>query len=200
MFTSMKQIEVAWSTTYPIHGKLNGTRTPVWKNSEKYFLKNSESFFSFKTLRSTFSKLNGTRTPSKKLWKFFFLKTLRSILSKLWEVLSQNSMASERHPKKLWKFFFPQNSEKYFLKTLRSISQNSTAPERHSKKLWKFFFFKTLRSIFSNQALRKVLPGVTSRTKGKILCICCCTLLQQGSYYQSRRRANALPLGVATVI
>ena len=118
------------------------------KNSEKYFLK---------TL------------------KVFFLKTLRSILSKLWEVLSQNSMASERHPKKLWKFFFPsklwevfsQNSEKYFSKLSSTrtpfkklwkffpsklwglFSQNSMAPERHSKKLWKFFFSKTLRSISS---------------------------------------------------
>ena len=54
--------------------------------------------------------------------------------------------------------------------------------------------------LVSNQTLSKVLPGVTSRTKGKMLCICCCTLIQQGSYYQSRRRANALPLGVATVI
>ena len=54
---------------------------------------------------------------------------------------------------------------------------------------------------FIQQGLAKFYRCNT-QDEGKMLCICCCcccTLTQPGSYYQSRRRANALPLGVATV-
>ena len=62
-FLFKKLWEVFSQTLRSIFSKLNGTRTPFWKNSESFFSQNSEEYF---------------------------LKTLRRIFSKLWEAFSQN--------------------------------------------------------------------------------------------------------------
>ena len=115
------------------------------RNSEKYFLKNSESFFSSKLWEVFSQNSMAPERHSEKTLKVFFLKTLRSISSKLWEGFSQNS---EKHFLKtkgtrvpLWKLFPPKMvifSPRIFFVSATFCGHEHTPcvnPARHGKIL-----------------------------------------------------------------